>query len=39
MGLPAIVSVAGVTQWLKTGDEVEMDGARGCVRRLARGDE
>jgi rifampicin phosphotransferase len=35
MGLPAIVSVAGVTEWLKTGDEVEMDGSTGVVRKLA----
>ncbi len=37
MGLPAVVSVPGVTAWLKTGDEVEMDGARGTVRRLSHG--
>jgi rifampicin phosphotransferase len=35
MGLPAIVSVAGVTEWLKTGDEVEMDGSTGVVRKVA----
>jgi pyruvate,water dikinase len=37
MGLPAIVSIPGVTEWLRTGDEVEMDGAAGTVRRLSRG--
>jgi len=34
MGLPAIVSLAGVTQWLKDGDWVEMDGASGRVTKL-----
>ena len=34
LGLPAIVSIPGVTQWLQTGDEVEFDGATGIVRRL-----
>ena len=34
MGIPAVVSVAGVTRWLKDGDWVELDGARGLVRRL-----
>ena len=34
MGIPAIVSVAGVTHWLKDGDWVELDGASGVVRRL-----
>jgi pyruvate,water dikinase len=35
MGIPAVVSIPDVTRWLKTGDEVEMDGARGTIRRLA----
>jgi phosphohistidine swiveling domain-containing protein len=34
MGLPTIVSLTGVTQWLKDGDWVEMDGASGRVTRL-----
>lgn len=34
MGIPAIVSLSAVTQWLKDGDEVEMDGATGTVRKL-----
>jgi pyruvate,water dikinase len=34
LGIPAIVSVPDVTHWLKTGDEVELDGSRGIVRRL-----
>jgi pyruvate,water dikinase len=35
MGLPAIVSIPGLTDWLADGDWVEMDGASGQVRRLA----
>lgn len=34
MGLPTIVSLAGLTRWLKDGDWVEMDGASGRVTRL-----
>jgi pyruvate,water dikinase len=34
MGIPAVVSVGGVTRWLKTGDWVELDGSRGVVTRL-----
>jgi pyruvate,water dikinase len=34
MGIPAVVSLAGVTRWLKDGDEVELDGSTGVVRRL-----
>jgi pyruvate,water dikinase len=37
MGIPAIVSVDDVTTWLKDGDEVEIDGALGIVRRTHRG--
>jgi pyruvate,water dikinase len=39
MGIPAIVSITDVTRWLQTGDEVEMDGARGVVRRINRAGE
>ena len=35
LGLPAIVALAGVTQWLKDGDYVEMDGTTGAVVKLA----
>lgn len=35
LGLPAVVSVSGVTSWLRTGDEVELDGETGDVVRLA----
>ena len=33
--LPAVVSVPGLTDWLRTGDLIELDGAAGLVRRLA----
>ncbi|HEX4948972.1 MAG TPA: PEP/pyruvate-binding domain-containing protein, partial [Blastocatellia bacterium] len=35
MRLPAIVSLPGVTQWLKDGDEVEFDGSTGVVQKKA----
>ena len=38
LGIPAVVSVAGLTRWLKDGDWVELDGAGGVVRRLNRAD-
>ena len=34
MGIPAVVSLAGLTAWLTTGDLVEMDGASGTVRKI-----
>jgi pyruvate,water dikinase len=36
LGIPTVVSVPGVTRWLTNGDWVELDGASGLVRRLAR---
>jgi pyruvate,water dikinase len=36
LGLPAVVSIDGLTSWLQTGDEVELDGRTGEVRRLTR---
>jgi pyruvate,water dikinase len=36
LGLPAVVSVAGVTEWLHDGDLVELDGSTGVVRRLRK---
>jgi pyruvate,water dikinase len=33
MGIPAIVSIPGVTRWLRDGDEVEFDGSTGVVTR------
>jgi len=35
MGLPAVVSLSGVTEWLKNGDWVEIDGGTGVVTRIA----
>lgn len=34
MGIPAIVSLPGITQWVKDGDWVEFDGTSGMVRRI-----
>ena len=35
MGLPAVVGLAGACDWLADGDEVEVDGVQGTVRRCA----
>jgi pyruvate,water dikinase len=35
LGIPAVVSLPGVTGWLRDGDWVEMDGGAGVVRRIA----
>jgi pyruvate,water dikinase len=34
LGLPCVVSLPGVMEWLETGEVVEMDGADGVVRKL-----
>jgi phosphohistidine swiveling domain-containing protein len=34
MGIPSIVALTGVTQWLHDGDVVELDGSTGVVVRL-----
>jgi rifampicin phosphotransferase len=34
LGIPAVVSLPGLTGWLRDGDSVEMDGSTGVVRRL-----
>jgi pyruvate,water dikinase len=34
LGIPAVVSIPGLTAWLRDGDEIELDGARGTVRRF-----
>jgi len=34
LGLPAVIAIDGLTAWLRTGDEVELDGRTGVVRRL-----
>jgi len=39
MGIPAIVSIEGLTTWLSDGDEVEFDGASGQITRVARAAE
>ena len=39
MGIPAIVSIPGVTGWLKTGDRVELDGRTGVVKRIEASQE
>ena len=36
MRLPAIVSLSGVTQWLKDGDLVEFNGSTGEVKRIMK---
>jgi phosphohistidine swiveling domain-containing protein len=40
LGIPAVVSIPGLTGWLRDGDIVELDGALGTVRRVSlRGDD
>ena len=39
MGIPAVVSVAGITRALQDGDWVEFDGSTGMIRRLELGSE
>lgn len=34
MGIPAVVALAGVTDWLVDGDWIEMDGRLGTVKRI-----
>jgi pyruvate,water dikinase len=34
LGIPAVVSIPGLTEWLKDGDWVEMDGSTGQVNRV-----
>ncbi|MCU0565668.1 MAG: PEP-utilizing enzyme [Oculatellaceae cyanobacterium Prado106] len=34
MGIPAIVSIPQVTQWLQDGDWVEMDGSTGLIQKI-----
>jgi pyruvate,water dikinase len=38
LGIPAVVSVRGLTGWLQDGDLVELDGARGLVRKISAGE-
>jgi len=39
MGIPAVVSLEGVTAWLRSGDFVELDGGSGRVTRLKTEEE
>jgi pyruvate,water dikinase len=34
LGIPAVVSLPGITRWLRDGDWIEMDGTTGIVRRI-----
>ncbi len=34
MGIPAIVSISGVTAWVRTGEWLEMDGSTGVVKKI-----
>jgi rifampicin phosphotransferase len=36
LGIPAVISIPGLLDWLHDGDEVELDGASGVVRVLRR---
>ena len=36
LGIPAVVSIPGLTRWLRDGDVVELDGAAGTVRRIEK---
>jgi phosphohistidine swiveling domain-containing protein len=38
MGIPAIVSISGVTAWVQTGEWLEMDGGTGVVRKVGAGE-
>lgn len=38
LGVPAVIAIPGLLDWLEDGDEVELDGASGVVRRLRRRD-
>lgn len=39
MGVPCVVSLKGVTQWLRTGDTVRLDGGAGTVERVGGVDQ
>ncbi len=36
LGIPTVVSLPGLMDWLEDGDLVELDGARGIVRRIRK---
>jgi len=35
LGIPAVIAIPGLLDWLQDGDEVELDGGAGIVRRIA----
>jgi pyruvate,water dikinase len=35
LGIPAVVSVVGLTSWLSTGDLIEVNGTSGVITRIA----
>jgi pyruvate,water dikinase len=35
LGIPSVVSVPGLTEWLKDGDLIELDGTHGIVKRIS----
>ena len=37
LGIPSVIAIPGLTNWLRTGDVVELDGRAGTVRLIARG--
>ena len=39
LGIPAVVSVEGITEWLRDGDVVEVDGAAGTIRIVRRAED
>lgn len=39
MGIPAVVSIDGLTTWLQSGDLVELDGSTGKITRIAAAEE
>ena len=38
LGIPGVVSIPGITKWLRDGDWVEFDGSTGIVRRIEKPD-
>jgi rifampicin phosphotransferase len=38
MGIPSVVGVPGLTNWLRDGDVVEFDGRAGTIERLSSRD-
>ena len=38
LGIPSVVALSGVTQWVQDGDTLEFDGSTGVVRKLGAAD-